>query len=231
MHLIDCKGAAAIALGALLFHILGLAELGSNRQQRLDHVNAWLDQWYSQRPGLARLPKLLLSNMTLDGWAELHGKVIKAAATRNAAGAFADMADHFLPGPSPCHTNLRMMVRSLDEIYKAMYGQPMFLSLEALANLESRCFDFGESFQKLREHGRANNQLVCKITPKVHKVQHLRYMAELINPAFVQVYGEESLIGTTMKIYNKSMSGRYKQHIQRVVLLKRVTGYFLELES
>ena len=230
MHMIDCKGAAAIVFGALLFYILALAALGATRQERIDRVNAWLDEWYSRRPGLPRLPKLLLSNMTLDGWAELHGKVIKAAATRHAAEAFADMAEEFLPGPDPCNTNLRIMLRSLQNIYKAMYGQPMFLSVEALRELESHCFDFGESFQRLREHGRTNNHLVCRITPKVHKMQHVPYMAELINPAFVQVYGEESLVGTTTKVYKKSMSGRYRKALQRTVLRKRVAGFFFNLE-
>ena len=137
----------------------------------------------------------------------------------------------FVRGDGAPDVDLRVVTAKLDELYKIIYGGPMFLGLDALDQLENVCIEFGEAFQRLREHGRVNAQLTFGITPKVHKSQHLPLLAELINPKWLTVYGEESLIGTTMKVYKRSMSGRYKRHIQRNVLLKRVVGLMLRFEA
>jgi len=56
-------------------------------------------------------------------------------------------------------------------------------------------------------------------------------LAGHINPIRVQCYSEESLMGTTARVYKKSMFGRYKATVQKVVLCKRLTGLLLRLEG
>ena len=96
-----------------------------------------------------------------------------------------------------------------------------------LDRLRSICIEFGEHFMWCRELSRRDGLLWWEITPKVHKMQHVPKMAQMINPRFVQCYFPESLIGTTTKVWKRSMSGRYKNSAQRVVLSKRLLGVLL----
>ena len=72
--------------------------------------------------------------------------------------------------------------------------------------------------------------LIAPVRTKVHKMQHLPRFAGIINPRYVQCYGEESLIVTTVQVWKKCMRGRYDRHAQRNVLLKRITGLLLRYE-
>ena len=72
--------------------------------------------------------------------------------------------------------------------------------------------------------------LIAPVRTKVHKMQHLPRLAGIINPIYVQCYGEESLIGTTVQVWKKCMNGRYDKQAQRNVLLKRITGLLLRYE-
>ena len=53
-------------------------------------------------------------------------------------------------------------------------------------------------------------------------------LCTIINPKFVQCDGEESLIGTTAKVWKRSMSVRYESVVQRNAL--SLLGLFLRLE-
>jgi hypothetical protein len=231
MHMLDCKGAASNVFGGLIYYVVRMRALGSSQVLRLRFVNQWIVKWYDNHTGSNRLPAIFLKNiMSIDGWADLHGPVIKAAATREAAPLFADMTRELFTGAGMPDVQLRTVTRALCDIYNSIYSGPMFPNMAELDILDAACVQFGEAFQSLREYGRVNGQLTFPITPKVHKTQHLRLLATLINPRFVNVYADESLIGTTMKVYKKTMSGRYKQHVQRNVLLKRAVGLFLRFE-
>eukprot|EP00969_Alexandrium_andersonii_P361366 15457387-Alexandrium_andersonii.AAC.2 len=63
--------------------------------------------WYDSHPGTHRLPTLVASNLTQDGWAELHGPAIKAANTRAAAPLFFDLAMEHCADGTPQHTAVR----------------------------------------------------------------------------------------------------------------------------
>ena len=62
-------------------------------------------------------------------------------------------------------------------------------------------------------------------------MQHVPELLGVINPVRAQCYGDESLMGATVAVWRRSMSGRYKNKIQRVVLTKRLTGLLLRLEE
>ena len=102
---------------------------------------------------------------------------------------------------------------------------------EKLAGFRRTCLEFGLNYQWLRNVSRANNHPVALVRTKVHKMQHLPKFAQLINPIHVQCYGEESLIGTTAKVWRASMRNKYKDHAQRTVLIKRTTGVLLRFEA
>ena len=169
-------------------------------------------------------------NLTLDGWQELHGPNVKAANTRGAAPLFAYLANRFLPGDTPAESAARALTSYLEEFYHIIYSQPMFMEPPAIQRIRVVCEEMGYSYQVVREHSRENAVLAFNVKPKAHKIQHVPMLCEIINPRCVQCYGEESLIGTTTKVYNRSMAGRYERGVQRVVLAKRLLGLFIRFE-
>eukprot|EP00974_Lingulodinium_polyedra_P036538 3504325-Lingulodinium_polyedra.AAC.1 len=58
----DCKGVAAWVFGGVLQCLLKDPALGANQAQRLARVNEMREQWYSQHPGVIKLPTILLAN-------------------------------------------------------------------------------------------------------------------------------------------------------------------------
>ena len=83
---------------------------------------------------------------------------------------------------------------------------------------------------RLREDARVRGKLYWKVAPKMHKLQHTPLHATVMNPRWVQNYAEESLIGTTTRVWQKAMRGRYRAHAQSNVLLRRTLGLLLRLE-
>ena len=232
MHLLDCKGATALVIGGILNTLLRDGRLGNCQQARLNSINARALDWYKQRPGWIRLPKLLLSNCTgAEGWSVLSGKAIKAANTRHSVPFWKHLV-HELYGDmaGPEYTSLCGVIDGLDEIYAVLYVEPMFLDAAAMARLRAACLSFGRCYQKLREVHRRASSFAFNVTPKIHKVQHLPLLASCVNPRYVQTYGEESLIGTSCRTYAGSMSGRYARTIQRTFLYKRLAALPLRFE-
>ena len=100
-----------------------------------------------------------------------------------------------------------------------------------IAQLERVTVEIGEDWMRLREISRRRNKLQWTIPPKVHKLQHIPWYATILNPRHVQCYGEESAIGTTSQVWQKTMRGRYGDSAESIVLLKRILGLFLRFES
>lgn len=211
MHLADCKGVAAIVFGSLLWFLLRCPRLGMRQDLRLRAVIDIMQRFYDEHPGTHRLPPIRLSNVLLDGWAELHGPTVKAANTRAAAPVFAHLAMRFFTEDTPLHVSLRAVTAKLKEFYDIVYSQEIFMTDAAICDVKCVCVDFGTHFQLLRDHCRVNNILAFKLTPKVHKMQHIPMLCEILNPRCVQCYGEESLIGTTVKVWkNQWMAATLK---------------------
>ena len=79
--------------------------------------------------------------------------------------------------------------------------------------------------------GCCGKQRAFDVTPKVHKLQHVPMVCEFVNMRFIQCYLEESAVGTTTRIWMKSMAGRWRRRVQRTVLAKRFLGLFLRFEG
>ena len=84
---------------------------------------------------------------------------------------------------------------------------------------------------RCREYAKQRGELSFNVRVKVHKMQHLGAMAEIMNPAWVSCYSEESSIGTSVRVWRQSMHGRYAETVQQRVLLKRLCGLWLRLEA
>ena len=145
-------------------------------------MNAHLQAHQTGLSGVHRLPELRLSNMTNDGWADLHGPAVKAANTRTAAPCFKKLVMRYYKGETPLERSLRSVVSASDSFYKVLYSQPIYMSDEAVAELRAHCLSFGEHYMRLRELARRESRLVWRVTPKVHKLQHIPTLATYFNP-------------------------------------------------
>ena len=230
MHLADCKGVAANVFGGVMFCSLRCEDLGNNQGARLDALNGHMACFYDAHLGSHRLAPIKLSNIMLDGWAELHGPTVKAANTRAVALVFAYLAERFLVGLDQLYVSLRLLTSLLQEFYEIWYAEPLFMSENAIARIRHVCVDFGMHFQLLREYCREKHIFAFNVKPKVHNMQHIPMICEVINPRFIQCYGEESLIGTTTNFWKRSMNGRYNHLVQKSVLAKRYLGLLVTFE-
>ena len=116
------------------------------------------------------------------------------------------------------------------EFYHILYTEGMFITDEGLAHLGIVTERFGCLYMRLREHARRGGLRLWKVTPKVHKMQHVPLHASVLNPRCVQNYAEESLIGTCTKIWARSVKSRYRRVVQSNVLAKRLVALLVRLE-
>ena len=231
MHILDCKGVAATIYGSLLSTLVRDSRLGPSQQARLRAVNAKLVAFYGRRPGAHRLPTLTLANLTnADGWRELSGPAIKAANTRAAAPFFAELAMEYYNDDAPAHRDMCRVTRTLSDMYDIMKSSPMFLDAPSLGRFQTVVSEFGVALQRLRAWAEDRHELSWQVRPKAHKTMHLPFIASVINPRSVSNYADESQIGTTTRVWKGSVSGRYKAHVQRIVLAKRLRAVLLRYE-
>ena len=89
MHLMDCKGVAAIKYGSILSWTVKQTKFGANMPERMRWVNMKRSAWYDGRQGTCRLPKLKLQNLTnASGWSDLHGSSSRRQVGRNCGALF-----------------------------------------------------------------------------------------------------------------------------------------------
>ena len=169
--------------------------------------------------------------ITSHGWANLHGPIVNAANTRAMSGFFRYLASKYLDNTDALHHTIITLLAMLDDMNKAIWSGPMFMSDAQSTALKGTCSAFGIAYMQAREACRLKGYLCFEIIPKVHKSQRLPTMANVFNPSRVNCYGEESSIGTTCTVWKKNMAGRYSNHVQRVVLGKRLLGLLIRLED
>ena len=107
----------------------------------------------------------------------------------------------------------------------------MWLSQPELADLKTAAAKFGLNYQWCREQSRIYRVLAYRVTPKVHRIQHLPEFAGLINPRCLTNYAEEGTVGSVTRIFKMSKFGRYEENVQKVVLAKRLLGLLLRMEG
>ncbi|MCP3953977.1 MAG: hypothetical protein GY697_17435 [Desulfobacterales bacterium] len=173
---------------------------------------------------------MLLSNLTLVGWSELHGPGIKSAMCRQAAPFFAELARTFFQEATPHDSAVVAVTSSLAELYVLFDQSPMFLTDDAVARASDLVLDLGSAYQRLRAHSRTHGQLFWQVKHKAHMLQHLPFFAGVINPRIVSCYAAEGQMGTSSKVWARSMSGAWGAHAQHTVLVKRSLALWLRLE-
>ena len=233
MHCVDCKGVAGIVFGGMVSILLDRLALGRSRADRMEQLRVWAKDWYDRHPGVAKLPELKVKLVVTEGdqWCELHGVSVKAANTRAAAPLFRDMCAVHFASDSAEDISVTAMATSLCKFYEVLYRAPMFMCDADLADLRVALGVFGENLMRLREQARLLRKLRFNVTPKCHRMQHCHNYAGVLNPRWVQNYSEESLMGTTSKVWEKTMVGRYQKSAQSTVLIKRVLGLLLRFET
>ena len=235
MHLLDCHGIAGLVYGGLLCYLVTLSVVGRSIPDRLATINSERVRWYRAHPGLLPLPPIRRQNLRRDDWAELHGPAFKAANSRQASGFFLHLATKYLQGRTVGGQDLEScmwrIVYGLNDLYSLMWGQPRFLLPEHVLRIREACISFGEAYMRCRQWAKERGELAFNVTVKVHRMQHLAAMAEIMKPAWVSCYSEESSVGTTTRVWRQSMHGRYAKTVQHRVLLKRLCGLWLRLET
>ena len=229
MHLMDCNGCAGLVYGGILLSLLYDNRVGANRAARLQEIDASRLAHYAARPGANRLPKIFWKNVLIDGWANLHGQVFKAAIMRSAAPFFYLVHTYCTSG-SVEDLCLRGVIIAFVWIYDLLWTGPRFLLPPAMMQLREHCSAFGVHYCRLRALARRFHKLAWPVRPKVHKVMHIPEIAACINPRHAQCYGEESAVGSVTLTWKKSISGRYAKTVQKTVLAKRLTAMLLRLE-
>jgi hypothetical protein len=231
MHLMDVSGVSAVIYSFVIHGLLKDPAMGANRAARLGAVNRYMKMWLEDNPGKGKLPRLLASNLVASNkWWELHGPAIKAATTRNSAAMFAAMSrDHYDTttrfGGLVCE-----ITSKLEEWYLALKDAGMFMSDAELESFEQITLDLVTTLQTLRAEGQMQSTLTWHIKPKSHKLCHLPLYASLVNPRFVGCYKDESHVGTVCKAWKASMSGRFQDHVEKTVLVKRFLGVVIRYE-
>ena len=94
----------------------------------------------------------------------------------------------FLRDDNELYNATRGMLDTFCNYYDVLYRNSMFMPEPEVAFLRRTVLQFGEHFMRAREAARARGMMIFKISPEVHKIQHMPMFAEALNPRWVQVY-------------------------------------------
>lgn len=231
MHVMDCKGVAALIFGGVLASLVRRPSLGRSQVERLGAIQRFMREWYDDNPGTQRLPKITPPMLVAaDGWADLHAPNIKAANTRQAAPLFASMTAELCSGPNEMEVQLREVTSKLHEFYHVLATADRFLSDAEKERLREIVLSIGVAYQSLHMMSQARGWLRFPVRPKLHKMCHFPFAAGSINPRSVSCYADESHIGTLCQVWKKSISGRWTAACQDTVLCKRWLAVLLRFE-
>ena len=231
LHMWDHHGITSTSVGCVLDHHVREASAvlpGNNQQIRLDFLNDDIRAFNSARGVLNKLPKLKLSNLTKDGFPDLHGQAVKAANTRSVIPYVVELQRRAcVINATPLEKHMSKVVESLDVLYQLMYGVGYWFSADQLTLFNKHCKRIGSNWQLLAFITARDLVRSWPQRPKLHyTIAHLPRQAALINPRHVQSYASESMVGRVSTIYTASMDGPHK-HLQSKVALKYWTGMLL----
>ena len=236
MHLYDCNGCSSVLAGSVIKKVLQTsAALGATVQARLDSINQLKRQWYTDHIVDSKIPTIELSHL-IDGSgagakkANLHGKGIKAAALRIFMPFVEKLAIDYLGRDDPVNRHICTPSSSMNEVYHGLYSCDMFFNDNELLQFQRAVSKLNKYWMVCRAEADAADELYFQVRPKTHYQTHLREQAKLINPRFVAVYCEESLVGKIVRIWTRSISGPYLRRVQKVVIAKYVLMMTLLLE-
>lgn len=141
----------ATTFGSSRTLLLAGVALGRNMAERLEAVDVHATSWYDARLGSRRLLRIMVPNLRIDGWAEIHGPNAKAANTRATTPLFAAIVEQCPTAPTPRGEAARTGARKLAELDEAFYSLPIFRSTGAIARARDIVATFGPNWMRLRE--------------------------------------------------------------------------------
>ena len=231
MHVMDLRGVIAIAAGSLIVHLISFYDaLGTTQPLRPANLNERMRTFQRGRTEHL-MPPLRLQDLKLGGWSCLHGKLVKAANTRALVPWLLHLANTVLSPHGAFPSAVRRVFQALDDIERLMYSAERFFTAEESDAYAEAFMKLGENWQFLRAESRRANIDAWQITPKVHICMHLPMQGRLMNPRFVQVYGEESLVGRVTRIWHAAANGPYANVIQSHTLLRYFCGLELRMTA
>lgn len=231
MHVLDLRGVIAIAAGSLYVHLITFYDpLGATQQARLDNLNERMRAFQRGQTD-HHMPPLRLADLKLEGWSCLHGKLVKAANTRALVPWLLHLANTVLSQVGAFTSATRNVFQALSDIERIMYSADRFFTDEENDAYAEAFLKLGENWQFLRAESRRARIDAWQITPKVHISMHLPMQARMMNPRFVQVYGEESLVGRITRIWHAAANGPYANVIQPHTLSRYFCGLELRMTA
>ena len=127
--------------------------------------------------------------------------------------------------PTKRQRHMLKIIEALQHAYSIFYESDIFLTDAQYRNLKKALTALGQHYQLLQVKDLEMSRARWKSTMKMHYVcAHLADQALLINPRRVQGYASESMVGRICSVYKASQSGPYHSGIQRVALVKYLTG-------
>eukprot|EP00959_Pyramimonas_sp_CCMP1952_P455407 9471505-Pyramimonas_sp.AAC.1 len=206
MHTCDCNGVAGHMAGSVMRPlVVNEARLGANQTARMKAINDLMRDFYTRNPGSNRCPDIKVNNLTDSvGYSNLSGAAFKAANTRGLAPFLVELADQHCDSDSQKDRFVRRACVHWNAFYMIVYSSGMFMTTEQKSDLRTAVLRWGAAYQCLRELSVAEHKLDFMIVPKTRIMQHFGFPPNIINPRYIQNYLEESNIGTTTQIWQRS---------------------------
>ena len=133
IHVLDHHGVCAIVVASTLRKVVkSHAPFGPTQEARLGVINAKLKRHNRVRKPSAFVNRIAMRHLTLNGWAELHGPVIKASVCRHLATFRLEIATECFTSGSSHDMAERQANESLNALYDTMYGASNFLLKESM---------------------------------------------------------------------------------------------------
>ena len=240
LHVLDYRGVAGKVYGSTLWAILKnpasfarvFPDHAGSREDRLAALNSDLRSWMRQKCVTHRLPKitmrLLFSSESPSGFPDFTGPAVKAANTRACVGWLASLATRFDDGSLEA-SHRRTVCVSLVSWYLVIYSAGVVLNEDQYREqyrLVQRCL---RSYTWLAFDSATSGRQEWHLVPKFHWWAEMAHQARFLNPRHQQTYAGESMVGRICNIYKRSMSGPYRNTVQRSVLRKYALGFVIDV--
>ena len=165
------------------------------------------------------------------GWAELGGPVIKAANTRHNMPWIESIARQYFTSGSRYDKAKIDTVAHLNGVYHILFGSSeRFLTDAQKVRLDEHLVKMAKYHLIAREEARLLGLYRWQVKPKAHYCQHLGQQSRVISSRHTMCYSEESMMGQMSNIWKGSCKGKYKNDVQRQVLLKYLIRFCIVFE-
>ena len=130
-------------------------------------------------------------------WAQLHGNVVKAAATRHYLPFITDLVHRHYTGDDTWSVSMRKITTYLSKVYHILYRHGMFLPDAEKDNLQHAVNAFSKHMLLLRSMSHERGLMYFQVTPKVHLLQHIPYQSRLLTAATLKCMPKNRSLDTS----------------------------------